>query len=209
MQEKVAADRPAVTAAALRELTGTCDRVPGTSKFKTDAGAKPTVELCALDGAIWWRADADIDCDGGQSKACRADPWYQPETSAKDSTGAFIDSSAVPHFVVPLPSNGFRPKDHGIKTSWSGRGSAGVIVYGDKVLYAPYADAGPKGVIGELSAAAAEELGIPSDPIKGGVPDGVTYIVFTGERYIDPIESATRAREVGEPLARDLIASPR
>ena len=74
-----------------------------------------------------------------------------------------------PFFVVPLPSNGFDPKTHGIKTGWSGYGSVGAIIYNGKMIYAPYADAGPTGVIGELSYRAAELLGIPPSPINGGV----------------------------------------
>ena len=70
----------------------------------------------------------------------------------------------------------------------------------------PYADAGPSGVIGELSQAAAAKLGIPTSPINGGVASGVTYIVFTGANYVDPIENLTTADTVGKNLAAKLIA---
>ncbi len=195
-----------VTVEALLDLTKNCKRLPGTSLFRTDAGKTPTIEVCQLNGAIWWRADADIDCDGGRSAPCTSDPWYQPETSSKDSSGKFIDSSKVPHFVVPMASNGFVPKDHGIKTGWNAKGSAGIIIYDGKMIYAPYADAGPKGVIGEMSAAAAAQLGIPNHPVSGGVSSGVTYIVFTGDNYVYPIESASAAEVLGEELAKKLLA---
>jgi hypothetical protein len=195
-----------VTIDALLDLTSTCKRLSGTSLFRTDAGKTATIEICELDGAIFWRADADIDCDGGRSAPCTSDPWYQPETSSKDSSGKFVDSATVPHFVVPLASNGFVPKNHGIKTGWNAKGSAGIIIYDGKMIYAPYADAGPKGVIGELSAAAAAELGIPNHPVSGGVSSGVTYIVFTGENYVYPIESRSAAEVLGEQLAEKLLA---
>ncbi len=201
--------RSAVTgelAADLLELTSDCERLSGTQLFRTDAGRARTIEICKLEGAIWWRADADIDCDGGRSEPCTSDPWYQASTSSKDSTGQFIDSAAVPHFVVPMSGSGFTPSDHGIRTSWSAIGSAGAILYDGQLLFAPYADAGPRHVVGELSAAAADELGIPNHPVSGGVADGVTYIVFTGDdAYVSPIESRAAAESIGEELAQRLL----
>jgi len=201
--------RSAVTgdlAADLLELTSDCDRLSGTQLFRTDAGRARTIEICKLEGAIWWRADADIDCDGGRSEPCTSDPWYQSTTSSKDSTGNYIDSAAVPHFVVPMSGSGFTPSDHGIRTSWSAVGSAGAILYDGQLLFAPYADAGPRHVVGELSAAAADELGIPNHPVSGGVAEGVTYIIFTGDdAYISPIESRAAAESVGEELAQRLL----
>ena len=196
-----------VTAQQLLDLTADCDRVPGTELFRTDAGKSRTIEICQLEGAIWWRADADIDCDGGKSSPCTEDPWYQSETSSKDSKGNFIDSATVPHFVVPMAGDGFFPKDFGIKTGWGGYGSAGAIIYEGKLLYAPYADAGPRWVLGELSAAAAAMLGIPNHPVSGGVASGVTYIVFTGDSYVDPIESRDAAETLGAQLAAKLVAN--
>ncbi|MBV1858526.1 MAG: hypothetical protein KUG77_08950 [Nannocystaceae bacterium] len=201
--------RAAVTgdlAADLLELTSDCDRLSGTQLFRTDVGRARTVEICKLEGAIWWRADADIDCDGGRSEPCTSDPWYQATTSSKDSTGNYIDSAVVPHFVVPMSGSGFTPSEHGIRTSWNAVGSAGAILYDGQVLFAPYADAGPRHVVGELSAAAADALGIPNHPVSGGVAEGVTYIVFTGDdAYVSPIESRAAAESVGESLAQRLL----
>ncbi|MDC0672082.1 golvesin C-terminal-like domain-containing protein [Nannocystis radixulma] len=194
------------TAEQLLALTQSCTQLPGTSKFKTDSAGAATIPICQLDGAVWWRADADIDCDGAADPKCTVDPYYQPETSAKDSTGKFMNAAKMAFYVVPLPSNGFDPKAHGIKTGWSGYGSAGAIIYNGKLIYAPYADAGPAGVIGELSYRAAELLGIPPSPINGGVASGVTYIVFTGDKFVDPIESQAAADAIGKQLATQLLA---
>lgn len=193
-------------AADLLALTQDCKRMGGTQLFRTDAGRSRTIPICELDGAIWWRADGDIDCDGGRTSPCTEDPWYQASTSSKDSTGRFVDSANVPHFVVPMSGSGFDPKSHGIRTSWNAYGSAGAIIYDGKLLFAPYADAGPRHVVGELSAAAAEELGIPNHPVSGGVSGGVTYIIFTGDNtYVSPIESRSAAETLGEELAQRLI----
>ena len=181
------------TAADLLALTQACTPVPGISKFKTDESSNSsTVQVCQLNGAIWWRADADVDCDGAADPKCTVDPDYQPETSAKDSLGKFINPVKVPFYVVPLPSNGFDPKSFGIKTGWSHYGSAGAIIYNGKLIYAPYA--------------AAVLLGINPSPINGGVDSGVTYIVFTGANYVDPIEDPAKAASVGKTLASKLLA---
>jgi len=211
-----AADRaPAAAIAApslaeqLTALTQTCTPVNGTQRFKTDAGASnATVQICQLEGAVWWRADADIDCDGAPDSRCAHDPWRRPETSAKGSDGQFLNPAQVPFLVVPMASNGFVPKDHGIKTGWSGYGSAGVVLYNGRLVYAPYADAGPRGITGELSYAAAVALGIDPDPVRGGVAEGVTYIVFTGpDAHVRPVEDPKAAQAVGERLARILVGT--
>jgi hypothetical protein len=84
--------------------------------------------------------------------------------------------------------------------------AACAVLYNGKLIYAPYADAGPAGVIGELSYRAAELLGIPPSPINGGVASGVTYIVFTGANYVDPIESQSAADALGKQRAAALLA---
>lgn len=195
------------TAADLLALTQNCTQVAGTTKFKSDADGSATIPICQLNGALFWKSDADVDCDGGKNTACTSDPYYQPETSAKDSKGNFVDAGTVPYFVVPLPSNGFDPKTHGIKTSWSGWGTPGAMIYNGKLVYGVYADAGPTGVIGELSYRAAELLGINPSPISGGVDSGVTFIVFTGSNYVQPIEDTTAAETLGKQLAKTLLAN--
>src|SRR5262249_29387374 len=95
------------SAAPLLRLTAHCQGLPGPTPCSTDEGEPPTVPICQLDGAFFWRSDMDIDCDGGTSAICRGDPDFQPETSATDSAWNPLDASALPFAVVPLPSNGF------------------------------------------------------------------------------------------------------
>lgn len=192
------------SAEQLLAITDHCDGIPDVL-FPEDTGKPYTIRICRLDGAVWWRADADIDCDGGTGESCKSDPHYLPSTSAKDSKGNFIDASNVPFLVVPTAHGAWDPLDWGIKTGWSGYGSAGAIIYNGQVQYAPYADASVK-KIGELSQAAAARLGIPTSPVSGGVDSGVTYIVFTGPgTYVDPIESEAAAVGLGQSLAQKLI----
>ena len=192
------------SAQELLDITQDCDGIPDVL-FPEDTGKPYTVQICRLDGAVWWRADGDIDCDGGTGESCKSDPHYMSTTSAKDSQGNFVDASTVPFLVVPAAHGAWNPKAFGIKTGWSGYGSAGAIIYDGKVQYAPYADASVK-KIGEMSQAAAARLGIPTSPVSGGVSSGVTYIVFTGTgTYVDPIESEAAAVALGQSLATQLV----
>jgi len=47
--------------------------------------------------------------------------------------------------------------------------------------------------------------GTNPSPINGGVESGVTYIVFTGANYVDPIEDTAKAASVGKALASKLL----
>jgi hypothetical protein len=174
-------------------LTG-CQQLAGTTKFANDSGGAKTVPLCKLNGAIWWKADMDVDCDGGTGAACKADPYYQPETSTVDSMGNPLDASTLPFIVVPLPSNGFDYKLHGLKL-----GSVAAVIYEGKILYGIIGDMGPKGVIGEASYAMAKKLGINPSPISGGVDSGVTYVAFTGaSAVVTKKENAAEAAQIGK-----------
>lgn len=190
-----------VTASDLQALTQTCTPLAGTSKFATDSGGAASIPLCSLTGAIWFKADMDIDCDGGTGAACTKDPYYQSSTSCVDSSGDYLDASNLPFVVLPLDSNGFTMSSYGIKC-----GSVVAVMFGDQLEYAVVGDRGPKGVIGEGSYALAELFGINPDPISGGTSSGVTYIVFTEGAVVSPIESTSAAASLGEQEALQLIA---
>jgi hypothetical protein len=178
-----------------------CQQLAGTTKFATDSGGAKTVPLCKLNGAIWWKADMDVDCDGGQGAACKADPYYQAETSTVDSMGNPLDASTLPFIVLPLPSNGFDYKAHGLKL-----GSVAAVIYQGKILYGIAGDMGPKGVIGEASYAMAKKLGINPSPISGGVDSGVTYVAFTGvSAVVTKKENAVEAAQIGKVRAQAVV----
>ena len=227
----------APSAASLRAVTGSCDPVAGARLLDADVDADGapdgagTVEVCGLDGAVWWRADLDIDCDGGQQQACLDDDSYLPETAATDAQGAPLDASTVPYVVVPLPWDPWGPRDADFFYCDHGLVLGGVVaaVYGDEVVYGVIGDEGPVtseppgadgecdgaplvgGVVGEASYAMAEALGIDPDPNSGGVDCDaldcpVTYILFAGAALPDPGD-AEAAHAEGMRRARVLLGA--
>src|SRR4051795_13251981 len=51
------------SASALLGKTNSCNQISN-GKFRTDEETGRTVPVCDANGAVWWRADMDIDCDG-------------------------------------------------------------------------------------------------------------------------------------------------
>ncbi|MER6160674.1 glycoside hydrolase family 75 protein [Streptomyces sp. NPDC001868] len=186
-----------VTAAALLAKARGCVRV-SEGLYRSDAGTPAVIPVCGVDGAVFWKADMDIDCDGRPGPRCNrdTDPWFQPATSFLQSDGRYLSSETLPFIVVPVASRTWDYRVHGIKG-----GSVAAVVHGDRVEYAVVGDTGPKNIIGEASYATAEALGIRPDPRNGGVASGVTYIVFEDSK-VTPIEDHEAAVEQGEELAR-------
>lgn len=161
-----------LTPAEVLASLGRCSRIGG--DYAPDVGDTADIPVCQTANVIWWQADMDIDCDGGQGAICMSDPDYLPDTSGVDSHGNPLDASTLPFIVIPLASTRFRYADHGIRA-----GQVAVVLYQDRMAYGIFGDAGPASIIGEASFAMAEALGIPSNPRTGGVDSGVTYLVFT------------------------------
>lgn len=192
-----------VTASDLLSLTKSCLSLPSVASFKTDAANRDaTIPVCQIPGAIWFKADLDIDCDGGSTAACKADLNYLPDTSCNTSTGMALDAAKLPFIVLPTDSNGLRISDYGIQC-----GTVAAVIYNNQVEFGIVGDRGPKGVIGEASYAMAERLGINPDPNRGGTSSGVTYIVFTGSNAkVRTNQNHNQAVEIGRKLAAELIA---
>jgi hypothetical protein len=187
-------------ASDLLALTQSCAQI-SSGKYATDEGGAATVPVCKLNGAVFWKADMDIDCDGKQTATCNSstDPWYQSQTSF----GGALDAAALPYVVIPLPSSKFNYTKQGI----SG-GQSVAVIYKGKVVYGVIGDEGPSGIIGEASVAMANALGIPSNPKSGGVDSGVTYIVFTGASgVVAPLTSTSAANTIGQARAAELLRS--
>ncbi|MFG2264188.1 glycoside hydrolase family 75 protein [Streptomyces sp. NPDC048720] len=190
----------AVTAADLLDRVRSCDRV-SRGGYRTDHVSSAKVSVCGTRGAVFWKADLDIDCDGRPTARCnrRTDPLFAAATAYQQSDGRHLSAASLPYIVLPGPSRIWDHRDYGIRG-----GSVAAVVYRDRVQYAVVGDAGPRDIIGEASYATARGLGIHPDPIRGGAASGVTYIVFKDSR-ITPIESHRAAVQAGERLARHFV----
>ncbi|MFH8342105.1 glycoside hydrolase family 75 protein [Streptomyces sp. AM6-12] len=190
----------AVTAADLLAKVGTCAEISH-GRYRTDADSPATVPVCGASGAVFWKADLDIDCDGQTTAHCngQADPLYSPGTAYVQSDGRPLNAETLPYIVVPAASSRWSPAGSGVRG-----GSVAAVVYRDRVQYAVVGDTGPSDLIGEASYATARGLGIPAGPSDGGVPSGVTYIVFKDSK-VDPIEDHQAAVTTGERLARQFV----
>lgn len=193
------------TAAALLAKLGACNELTN-GRYKTDAdpGVSADVPVCGLNGAVYWQADMDVDCDGITTQQCNSttDPWYQAQTAATDSSGGYLDAASLPYVVVPSASSRFNFKNAGLSL-----GSVVAVIYQGKVAYGVIGDTGPVAIIGEASYAMAAALGIDPDPATGGADSGVTYIAFTGTDAVpSKLEDHAEAQSVGEARAAQLLS---
>lgn len=192
----------APTVAQLLALTASCDQISN-GLYATDEGEPGTIPICALNGAVFWQSDMDIDCDGKETATCNSntDPDFDDETAATDSNGDPLDSAALPYVVVPGPSTRWS-----YLTSGLSMGSVVAVIYDNQLVYAVIGDTGPSGIIGEGSVATANALGIDPSPTTGGADSGVTFIAFTGMSAIaQPIEDHAAAISIGEQLSAELV----
>lgn len=190
------------TASQLLAKTQSCRQI-SSGKYKTDSELGRTISVCDANGAVWWRADMDIDCDGQRTARCneQTDPWFQPDTAFPRSDGKPLIADQTHFIVVPSPSSTWRYTSSGL----AGGGSCAVI-YNNKVLYASIGDTGPTDIIGEASYATAKSLGIDPNPATGGTDGPVTYICFKNSK-VSPIESNSAATSVGESRANQFVAN--
>ncbi|RSN35815.1 hypothetical protein DL990_06480 [Amycolatopsis sp. WAC 01416] len=190
----------APTAQQLLAKTTACKQISN-GKYKTDDETGRTIAVCDAGGAVFWKADMDVDCDGQPTARCNktTDPWFQDGTAYPRSDGKALIADQTPYIVVPSISSTWNFEKSGLK----GAGSCAVI-YNNKVLYTVIGDTGPKDIIGEASYATAKALGINPDPKNGGVDSGVTYICFKNSK-VSPIENHGKATSVGEGLAAKFV----
>ncbi|MFF9767998.1 glycoside hydrolase family 75 protein [Streptomyces sp. NPDC053086] len=195
------AQEGSVGAAALLAKVTSCSQI-SSGKYKTDDETSATIPVCGKNGAVFWKADMDIDCDGQRTTNCNEDrdPWYQDDTAFHQSDGKPLKAETLPYVVVPSTSSIWNYSGAGIKG-----GGVVAVIYNNKVEYAVVGDTGPTKIIGEASYATAKALGIDPDPETGGVDSGVTYILFKNSK-VSPIESHSAAVSLGDQLAQQFIA---
>ncbi|WP_371663668.1 glycoside hydrolase family 75 protein [Streptomyces sp. NBC_00280] len=199
-------DRPAstkegsVSAADLLAKVTSCSQLSN-GKYRTDEETSASIPVCGKNGAVFWKADLDIDCDGQRTSKCNenTDPWYQDDTAFHQSNGKPLKADSLPYVVVPSSSGIWNHSGAGIKG-----GGVVAVIYNNKVQYAVVGDTGPSKIIGEASYATAQALGIDPDPASGGTDSGVTYILFKNSQ-VSPIESHSAAVSLGDQLAKQFI----
>jgi glycosyl hydrolase group 75 (putative chitosanase)/carbohydrate binding protein with CBM6 domain len=190
----------APTAAELLAKVTTCSQISN-GTYKTDEELGRTIPVCGKNGAVFWKADMDIDCDGIRTTQCNenTDCCFLPDTAFHTSADAPLNAAQLPYVVVPSPSSTWNFQNFQIAG-----GGVVAVIYNNQVTYAVVGDTGPTDIIGEASYAAAQQLGINPDPSNGGTDSGVTYIVFKNST-INPIENHDLAVSRGQELARTFI----
>jgi hypothetical protein len=185
--------------------------------FGLDGAGSISIYQCA--GALTWKADMDVDCDGIQTSPCDTDVTGQPQTSIVDlaPTGD-VDPTKLPYFVIPLGT----PETTWYKSYDVQLGQLGAVIYQGRVQYGIFADEAGGAFIGESSYAMCQLfLGAPTgaganndpcDPNQGGIdPADVTYVTFTGAanrvRGADIYDHATQT-VLGGAAARAWVSGP-
>ncbi|RCG31107.1 hypothetical protein DQ384_10105 [Sphaerisporangium album] len=192
-----------VTAAQLLSKVTTCTQISN-GKYKTDSDVSTaTVPVCDKTGAVYWKADMDIDCDGVRTTQCNenTDCCFQPDTACQSTAGGPLNAAQLPYVVVPSTSGIWNYTTKGI-----GCGTVVAVIYNNQIEYAVVGDTGPSGIIGEASYKTAADLGINPDPSNGGTDSGVTYIVFTGSgTKVAQVQNHSQAVTLGQQLAQTFV----
>src|SRR5579859_1511232 len=193
------------TAAQLMAKLSGCSQISN-GKYKTDEDSgSATVAVCQKNGAVFWKSDMDIDCDGKTTTQCNknTDCCYQNDTFCHDTSDNPLDSAHLPYIVVPSTSSIWNYTKYGIAC-----GQVVAVMYNGKLTYAVMGDTGPTGIIGEGSYNLATSLGIDPNPKTGGVDSGVTFLVFTGSaNRANPIQDHNAANTVGQNAAKQFLAN--
>jgi hypothetical protein len=192
----------APTAAELLAKVNGCTQISN-GLYKTDSEAGRTIPVCDKTGAVFWKGDMDIDCDGVRTAQCNEDTdcCFYPDTAFHTSTDQPLNAATLPYVVVPSPSGTWDYRNFGVQG-----GGIVAVIYNNQIEYAVVGDTGPTDIIGEASYATAQHLGINPDPSNGGTDSGVTYIVFKNSQ-ISPIEDHAKAVSTGQSLARQFVDS--
>jgi hypothetical protein len=190
----------APTAAELLAKVTGCTQISN-GLYRTDSDTGPTIPVCDKNGAVFWKADMDIDCDGVRTTQCNenTDCCFLPDTAFHASNGQPLNAAQLPYVVVPSPSSTWDYRNFGIRG-----GGVVAVIFNNKIEYAVVGDTGPTAIIGEASYRTAADLGINPDPRNGGTDSGVTYIFFKNSQA-SPIENHGVAVSQGEQLARQFV----
>ncbi|MGO4431022.1 glycoside hydrolase family 75 protein, partial [Streptomyces sp. MCAF7] len=123
------ANEGTVTAAQLLAKVQGCSQISN-GKYRTDDETSATIPVCGANGAVFWKADMDIDCDGQVTSRCNGDtdPWFQDDTAFHQSNGKPLIADKLPYVVVPSTSSIWNYSQAGIKG-----GGVVAVIYNNKV----------------------------------------------------------------------------
>lgn len=123
-------------------------------------------------------------------------------TTAKDSSGGYLDAASLPYVEMPAPTGNFDYAAAGVAMA-----TVVLVIYKGQLAYGVVGTEGEPDIIGDASYAMASAVGIDPDPVTGGLrTNAVTYIAFTGPNAIAaPIENHAEAVKVGQAAALALI----
>jgi len=188
------------TAAQLLAKLSGCTQISN-GLYRTDSGSTPTIPVCQKTGAVFWKADMDIDCDGQRTTQCNenTDCCFLPDTAFHTSNNQPLNAAVLPYVVVPSSSSIWNFQNFNIQG-----GAVVAVIFNNRVEYAVVGDTGPNEIIGEASYATANDLGIDPNPSTGGTNGVVTYLIFQGSR-VNPIESHSAAVGLGQQLAQQFL----
>lgn len=173
---------------AVRVGTKFTDRFLATDQTKGRADPSRCKGLYNLPGnVLFWESKMAIDADGSPTPSVLASSSGSNEHTSLEFAhqAAAINPEAVPYFVLP---EGDFVKEFGIKL-----GALGVVIFGDKIAGAIFADEGPPSKIGEASIRVHELVRGAAAPWKGdpankiirdvSVEQGVLYFVFPSTHF--------------------------
>jgi hypothetical protein len=195
------------TAAGLLALLDPCTAISN-GPLAPAAGRTKDITVCGFGSAVYWKSELAVDCDGKRTDTCNSqtDPQYQGTTIGKDSAGNSLDAAAVPYVEVPKASTTFDYRAAGLSM-----GTVVAVIYKNQLSYGVVGQEQDPDTIGNASYAMAVQLGINSDPVRGGLQsEDVTYIAFKGAANVIPaLEDVNGAAALAEKAASDLIAAGR
>jgi N-acetylmuramoyl-L-alanine amidase/Fungal chitosanase of glycosyl hydrolase group 75 len=162
-------------------------------------------------GALYWESKMAVDADGSPTPSVLdSSSGSSPNTSIRfaDQRRNSVNAEVVPYFVLPQPdrNDGLdMAQQFSIKL-----GALGVVIYGNKITGAIFADAGPAFKIGEASIRVHELVRKAPAPWKGdpakkmlldaSVESGVVYIVFPGTTFDINAFGAGKQKEMANAI---------
>jgi glycosyl hydrolase group 75 (putative chitosanase) len=169
---------------------------------------------------LFWEAKMAIDSDGSTTDSVKkSDPDWGPGTSYHFSDGTGVNAEIVPYFVVPTYDNPAedpkrtdfeRSGDNFVTDLGLRHGNLGVVIFGNLITGAIFADEGPPMKIGEAAIRVHELIRRPPAPWKGdpankilsdsGEDHGVLYFVFTDQTFNIDTFGAARQTEMADSI---------